>query len=71
MLRGGGQTEQSDLINQRGINTDGAFNVTSVLNDERTDSSQEVAAAYSKCLIGSKLKTKQWFHNCSCDYFKL
>ena len=49
MLRGGSQTEQSDLINQRGINTDGAFNVTSVLNDERTDSSQEVAAAYSKC----------------------
>ena len=54
MLRGGSQTEQSDLINQRGINTDDVFNVTSVLNDERTDSSQEVAAAYSKCFLNSR-----------------
>jgi len=42
------EVNPSDLINQRGINTDEVFNVTSVLNDERTDSSQEIAAAYTK-----------------------
>ena len=46
LLRGS-QTELSDLINQRGINSD--FNITNILNDERNDErSQEIAAAYSK-----------------------
>ena len=54
LLRGS-QTELSDLINQRGINSD--FNTTGILlNDERNDErSQEIAAAYSKFFVGSSL----------------
>jgi len=41
------EVNPSDLINQRGINSD--FNITNILNDERNDErSQEIAAAYTK-----------------------
>jgi len=41
------EVNPSDLINQRGINSD--FNITLILNDERNDErSQEIAAAYTK-----------------------
>jgi len=43
------EVNPSDLINQRGINTDAGFNVTTVLNDEtRGENDQEIAAAYTK-----------------------
>ena len=59
LLRGS-QTELSDLINQRGINSD--FNITLILNDERNDErSQEIAAAYSKFFCGFESRSSHSF----------